>query len=70
MKKKIAILGSTSSIGKSLLNIIKKENDNNIKIKFIFKITDPKTNEIGIIKIKYLNILKAINELYIYFKLY
>jgi 1-deoxy-D-xylulose 5-phosphate reductoisomerase len=25
MKKKIAILGSTSSIGKSLLNIIKKD---------------------------------------------
>ena len=28
MKKKIAILGSTSSIGKSLLNIIKKEKKN------------------------------------------
>ena len=28
MKKKIAILGSTSSIGKSLLNIIKKDKKN------------------------------------------
>ncbi len=28
MKKKIAILGSTSSIGKSLLNIVKKDNKN------------------------------------------
>ena len=28
MKKKIVILGSTSSIGKSLLNIIKKDKKN------------------------------------------
>ena len=28
MKKKVAILGSTSSIGKSLLNIIKKDKKN------------------------------------------
>ena len=28
MKKKIAILGSTGSIGKSLLNIIKKDKKN------------------------------------------
>ena len=34
MKKKIAILGSTGSIGKSLLNIIKKDKKN-FKISFI-----------------------------------
>ena len=28
MKKKIAILGSTGSIGRSLLDIIKKDKDN------------------------------------------
>ena len=28
MKKKIAILGSTGSIGKSLINILKKDKDN------------------------------------------
>ena len=34
MKKKIVILGSTSSIGKSLLNIIKK-NKKNFKIELL-----------------------------------
>ena len=32
MKKKIAILGSTGSIGKSLLKIIKKNKKNNFQI--------------------------------------
>ena len=39
MKKKIAILGSTSSIGKSLLNIIKKD-----KKKFNIELLTANTN--------------------------
>ena len=45
MKKKIAILGSTSSIGKSLLSIIKND-----KKKFEIKLLTANTNYKDLIK--------------------
>ena len=46
MRKKIAILGSTSSIGKSLLNIIKKDKKN-----FKIELVEPKMAIFFFIKI-------------------
>ena len=37
MKKKIAILGSTGSIGKNLINILKKDKNNLTLKEFIIK---------------------------------
>ena len=66
MKKKIAILGSTGSIGKSLLNII-KENKNEIKIELLTANKDYKSlfNQAKKFKVKNLIITdkKSFNKL-------